>query len=56
MLIMSKGIIQDLGLGFSLAAVYSTLFSLRWRGQTPGKKVCNIRLVSLSGESLGMLD
>jgi uncharacterized RDD family membrane protein YckC len=51
-----KGIIQDLGLGFGWAAVYFTLFSLLWRGQTPGKKVCNIRVVSLSGEPLGMLD
>ena len=39
-----KGIIQDLGLGFGWAAVYFTLFSLLWRGQTPGKKVCNIRV------------
>ncbi|WP_334061912.1 RDD family protein [Alteromonas genovensis] len=51
-----KGIIQDLGLGFGWAAVYFTLFSLLWRGQTPGKKVCNIRVVSLNGEPLGMLD
>lgn len=51
-----KGIIQDLGLGFGWAAVYFTLFSLLWRGQTPGKKVCNIRVVALSGEPLGMLD
>ena len=51
-----KGIIQDLGLGFGWAAVYFTLFSLLWRGQTPGKKVCNIRVVSLNGEPIGMLD
>jgi len=51
-----KGIIQDLGLGFGWAAVYFTLFSLLWRGQTPGKKACNIRVVALSGEPLGLLD
>ena len=51
-----KGIIQDLGLGFGWAAVYFTLFSLLWRGQTPGKKVCNIRVVALNGEPLGLLD
>jgi len=51
-----KGIIQDLGLGFGWAAVYFTLFSLLWRGQTPGKKVFNIRVVALSGEPLGLLD
>ena len=51
-----KGIIQDLGLGFGWAAVYFTLFSLLWRGQTPGKKVCNIRVVALNGEPLCLLD
>lgn len=51
-----KGIIQDLGLGFGWAAVYFTLFSLLWRGQTPGKKVCNIRVVALSGEDLSLWD
>jgi len=51
-----KGIIKDLGLGFGWAAVYFTLFSLLWRGQTPGKKLCNTRVVALSGESLGLLD
>lgn len=51
-----EGIIQDLGLGFGWAAVYFTLFSLLWRGQTPGKKICNIRVVALNGEPLGLLD
>ncbi|MBB1410757.1 RDD family protein [Pseudoalteromonas sp. SG44-17] len=51
-----KGIIQDLGLGFGWAAVYFTLFSLLWRGQTPGKKLCNIRVVALSGEDLSLWD
>ena len=50
------GIIEDLGLGFGWAAIYFTLFSLLWRGQTPGKKVCNIRVVALNGEPLGLLD
>ncbi|MGS0536095.1 RDD family protein [Pseudoalteromonas sp. SaAl2] len=50
------GIIEDLGLGFGWAAVYFTLFSLLWKGQTPGKKVCNIRVVALNGEPLGLLD
>ncbi|OUS73237.1 RDD family protein [Pseudoalteromonas sp. A601] len=50
------GIIEDLGLGFGWAAIYFTLFSLLWKGQTPGKKVCNIRVVALNGEPLGLLD
>lgn len=36
--------------------MYFTLFSLLWRGQTPGKKVCNIRVVALSGEDLSLWD
>ncbi|HEA18519.1 MAG TPA: RDD family protein [Pseudoalteromonas prydzensis] len=51
-----KGIIQDLGLGFGWAAVYFTLFSLLWQGQTPGKKICDIRVVALSGEYLSLWD
>lgn len=51
-----KGIIQDLGLGFGWAAVYFTLFSLLWKGQTPGKKICDIRVVALSGEYLSLWD
>ena len=51
-----KGIIQDLGLGFGWAAVYFTLFSLLWKGQTPGKKICGIRVVALSGEYLSLWD
>ncbi|MDN3377090.1 MULTISPECIES: RDD family protein [unclassified Pseudoalteromonas] len=50
------GIIEDLGLGFGWAAIYFTLFSLLWKGQTPGKKICNIRVVALNGEPLGLLD
>ncbi|KPH63405.1 hypothetical protein AMS58_10815 [Pseudoalteromonas porphyrae] len=51
-----KGIIEDLGLGFGWAAVYFTLFSLLWRGQTPGKKLCNIRVVALNGDYLSLWD
>ncbi|MDP2635057.1 MULTISPECIES: RDD family protein [unclassified Pseudoalteromonas] len=50
------GIIEDLGLGFGWAAIYFTLFALLWKGQTPGKKICNIRVVALNGEQLGLLD
>ncbi|ATC93092.1 hypothetical protein PTUN_a0278 [Pseudoalteromonas tunicata] len=50
----AKGILSDLGLGFGWAAVYFTLFPLLWRGQTPGKKLLNIRVVSLSGEYLSL--
>lgn len=52
----SKGIISDLGLGFGWAAVYFTLFTLLWRGQTPGKKLMGIRVIALSGEYLNAWD
>jgi uncharacterized RDD family membrane protein YckC len=51
-----KGIIEDLGLGFGWAAVYFTLFSLLWNGQTPGKKLCDIRVVALRGDKLNLWD
>ena len=51
-----KGIMSDLGLGLGWAAVYFTLFPLLWRGQTPGKKMFNIRVVALSGEYLSLWD
>ena len=51
-----KGIMSDLGLGLGWAAVYFTLFPLLWRGQTPGKKLLNIRVVALSGEYLSLWD
>ena len=52
----SKGIIKDLGLGFGWAAVYFTLFTLLWRGQTPGKKLMGIRVIALTGEYLSAWD
>jgi len=51
-----KVVITDLGLGFGWAAVYFTLFTLLWRGQTPGKKMLGIRVIALSGEYLNAWD
>lgn len=51
-----KVVITDLGLGFGWAAVYFTLFTLLWRGQTPGKKMMGIRVIALSGEYLNAWD
>lgn len=50
-----KGIIQDLGLGFGWAAVYFTLFSLLWRGQTPGKKYVTFAWFRLAVSHLACL-
>ncbi|WP_341503779.1 RDD family protein [Gallaecimonas sp. GXIMD4217] len=43
----AKGIITDLGLGLSWAALYFTLFTTWWRGRTPGKRLLGIRVVQL---------
>ncbi len=52
----TKGIISDLGLGFGWAAIYFTLFTLLWRGQTLGKKFLGIRVIALSGNYLNAWD
>jgi hypothetical protein len=52
----AKAILADLGLGFGWAAVYFTVFPVLWRGQTPGKKLCNIRVLALNGNYLNLWD
>lgn len=44
-----KGIVEDLGLGFGWAALYFTVFIAKWHGQTPGKRLFNIRVQQLDG-------
>jgi len=51
-----KGIIDDLGLGFGWAAFYFTVLTSIWNGQTPGKKLFNIRVVQLDGTKLSLWD
>jgi uncharacterized RDD family membrane protein YckC len=51
-----KGIIEDLGLGFGWAAFYFTVLTSIWNGQTPGKKLFNIRVVQLDGTKLSVWD
>jgi hypothetical protein len=51
-----KGIIEDLGLGFGWAAFYFTVLTSIWNGQTPGKKLFNIRVVQLDGTKLSLWD
>lgn len=46
------GMLDDLGLSFGWAAVYFTVFTTLWAGQTPGKKLVGIRVVHLSGRPL----
>ncbi|ABL99716.1 RDD family protein [Shewanella amazonensis] len=49
-----KGILNDLGLGFGWAAFYFTVFTAWFDGQTLGKKLLGIRVISLDGSKLGL--
>ena len=51
-----KGLVEDLGLGFGWAAFYFTMFTALWYGQTPGKKLFNIRVIQLDGTPLSVWD
>ena len=51
-----KGIINDLGLGFGWAALYFTVFTALWHGQTPGKRLFKIRVLQLDGSPLSLWD
>ncbi len=46
----AKGILDDLGIGLGWAALYFSVFTAWWRGQTPGKKLAGIRAVRLDGK------
>ncbi len=48
----SKGIINDLGLGFGWAAFYFTVLTALWGGQTLGKKIVGIKVLQLDGTPL----
>jgi hypothetical protein len=51
-----KALIDDLGLGFGWAALYFTMFTAFWNGQTPGKKLFSIKVVQLDGTPLSVMD
>lgn len=51
-----KGLVEDLGLGFGWAAFYFTMFTALWYGQTPGKRLFNIRVIQLDGTPLSVWD
>lgn len=48
----ATGLLDDLGLSAGWAAVYFTLFTTLWAGQTPGKRLLRIRVVHLSGKPM----
>ena len=52
----TKGILNDLGLGFGWAAFYFTVFTAWFDGQTLGKKLLRIRVIQLDGTKLSLWD
>lgn len=47
---------QDLGVGFGLSGIYFTVFTVWWRGQTPGKRIAGERVLRLNGKPIGWWD
>lgn len=47
-----KSLADDLGFSFGWGAVYFTLLTVLWDGQTLGKRWLGIRVIALSGKSL----
>lgn len=45
----TKGLMSDLGIGLGWAALYFSVFTAWWRGQTLGKKIVGIEVVKLDG-------
>ena len=50
----AKGLLDDLGIGLGWAALYFSVFSAWWNGQTPGKKLLGIRVVQLDGTPISL--
>ncbi|OUS32170.1 hypothetical protein A9Q98_01825 [Thalassotalea sp. 42_200_T64] len=49
-------VVDDLGLGIGWAALYFSVFTSRWNGRTPGKRLMNIRVLQLDGTPLSLWD
>jgi uncharacterized RDD family membrane protein YckC len=45
----AQSLLEDLGLGFGWAALYFSIFTAWWKGQTPGKKLLGIKVIKLDG-------
>ncbi|MBI4520752.1 MAG: RDD family protein [Gemmatimonadetes bacterium] len=50
---MLRALADDLGIGFGWAAVYFTVFTTLWKGQTPGKRMLKLRVLRLDGSPIG---
>ncbi|NQD38553.1 RDD family protein [Permianibacter sp. IMCC34836] len=51
-----KKMLDDIGFGFGWAAVYFSLLTAWWKGQTIGKRMLGIRVVQLNGRALSVWD
>ena len=51
-----KGVINDLGLSFGWAALYFSVLTSAWNGQTLGKRFMKIRVIQLDGTALSVWD
>jgi uncharacterized RDD family membrane protein YckC len=47
-----RSIVDELGFGFGWAALYFTVMTTWWKGQTIGKRVAKIRVRRLDGEAI----
>lgn len=52
----AQGAVKDLGLSFGWAAIYFSVLTSVWKGQTPGKKLFKIRVIQLDGTPLSVWD
>lgn len=48
------GIVKDFGMGLGWAALYFTVLTAWFGGQTPGKKALGVKVVKLDGQSLNL--
>jgi hypothetical protein len=51
-----RRLLDDIGFGFGWAAVYFSLLTSWWQGQTLGKKLLGLRVVQLNGKPLSVWD
>ena len=47
-------LVEELGLGFGWAALYFSIFTAWWKGQTPGKKLMGMKVIKLDNTPLNL--
>jgi hypothetical protein len=46
--------VEELGLGFGWSALYFSIFTAWWKGQTPGKKLMGMKVIKLDNKPLNL--